>query len=286
MKRDQAPNLDSMKIAVLLGGHSAEREVSLRSGQAVTEGLQRAGLNAEAVDTAKTPISELPRRGFDVAFIAVHGRGGEDGRLQAVLEHYAIPYTGSGILGCALSMDKIRTKYVWQGVDMPVAKHRVVTEDQYEAGQADALFDSFDQAAIVKPISHMLSTDPGLHIGDGFIINTQHRQAIEGQVMQEFHIGILHARKITFVGFHVIRFNIGHDADHRLQMQERGVAFVCFGNQIATGTQLGIGARAVQQAPDNECWIQSRLGKNTGNQTGGGGFAMGTGYGDAMAETH
>ncbi len=97
----------SKKVAVLFGGNSAEREVSLRSGAAVTAGLQRAGINAHGLDTASYDVHQLATDGFTHAFIALHGRGGEDGVMQGALEQLAIPYTGSRVLGAALAMDKI-----------------------------------------------------------------------------------------------------------------------------------------------------------------------------------
>lgn len=104
------------KVAVLLGGTSAEREVSLLSGQAVLAGLKEAGIDAYGVDTKDFPVTQLKEQGFDKVFIALHGRGGEDGTLQGVLEFLQLPYTGSGVMASALTMDKLRTKLVWQAL--------------------------------------------------------------------------------------------------------------------------------------------------------------------------
>lgn len=106
------------RVAVVYGGNSAEREVSLRSGAAVLAGLERVGVNAVGIDfrgDVQTLISEQP----DLVFIAMHGRGGEDGTLQGMLDVLGIPYTGSGVLGSALCMDKLRTKRLWQGCGLP-----------------------------------------------------------------------------------------------------------------------------------------------------------------------
>lgn len=109
------------KVAVLMGGSSAEREVSLKSGKAVLNALQQRGIDASAFDPAQQPIQALLEQGFDRVFIALHGRGGEDGSMQGALQTLGLPYTGSGILGCALAMDKVRTKQIWQAMGLPVA---------------------------------------------------------------------------------------------------------------------------------------------------------------------
>lgn len=112
---------DVGKVAVLLGGRSAEREISLRSGQAVLAALQRSRVNAHAFDPAGQPLENLLQQGFDRVFIALHGRYGEDGSVQGALELMELPYTGSGILASALAMDKWRTKMIWQaaGINTP-----------------------------------------------------------------------------------------------------------------------------------------------------------------------
>ncbi len=98
------------KVAVLFGGSSTEREISLRSGNAVLEALRRRGVDAAAFDPAETPLAQLVDARFDRAFIALHGPGGEDGTVQGALECLGVPYTGSGVLGSAVGMDKLRTK--------------------------------------------------------------------------------------------------------------------------------------------------------------------------------
>lgn len=109
------------KVAVLLGGRSAEREVSLQSGQAVLAALQESGVDAHPFDPAKESLDELLRRNFDRAFIALHGRFGEDGTVQGALELMEMPYTGSGVMASALAMDKWRTKLIWEaaGIQSP-----------------------------------------------------------------------------------------------------------------------------------------------------------------------
>jgi len=121
---------DFGKVAVLLGGRSAEREISLLSGNAVLDALRRQGMDAEAFDPAERELAELRR--YDRAFIVLHGRGGEDGTLQGALEFMNIPYTGSGVMASALSMDKWRTKLVWQAAGVPITDYVVLD------GQSDA----------------------------------------------------------------------------------------------------------------------------------------------------
>lgn len=118
------------KVAVLLGGTSAEREVSLKSGAAVLKGLLEKGVDAHAIDTKTYPITQLKNDGFTKAFIALHGRGGEDGITQAVLTYQNIPYTGSDVLSSALTMDKLKTKLIWKSSNLPVADHVMVEKGQ------------------------------------------------------------------------------------------------------------------------------------------------------------
>ncbi|HWV18036.1 MAG TPA: D-alanine--D-alanine ligase [Rhodocyclaceae bacterium] len=117
------------KVAVLFGGTSAEREVSLKSGRAVLAALQGAGVDAHAFDPAERPLEDLKREGYASAFIALHGRGGEDGSVQGALDLIGIPYTGSDILASALAMDKWRTKLVWQAAGLPVADYVILDAD-------------------------------------------------------------------------------------------------------------------------------------------------------------
>lgn len=116
------------KVAVLMGGNSGEREISLLSGGAVLAALQGAGVNAQAFDPASQPIWELHEAGFDRAFIMLHGRFGEDGTVQGALQAMGIPYTGSGVMASAIGMDKWRTKLVWLAAGVPTPKFRLLDE--------------------------------------------------------------------------------------------------------------------------------------------------------------
>ena len=114
------------KVAVLLGGDSSEREISLLSGNAVLAALKRRGVNAEAFDPGSRPIQELASDGYDRAWIALHGPGGEDGVMQGALEWLGIPYTGSGVLASALTMDKLKTKRVVVGAGLTAPPYTVL----------------------------------------------------------------------------------------------------------------------------------------------------------------
>ncbi|MEY1662615.1 D-alanine--D-alanine ligase [Isoalcanivorax beigongshangi] len=115
------------RVAVLAGGHSAERPVSLKSGAAVLNALQELGLDAHGFDPAEQDVQGLAQ--FDRVFIALHGRGGEDGVIQGVLEYLKVPYTGSGVMASALAMDKVRTKLLWRALGLPTPEFAVAGED-------------------------------------------------------------------------------------------------------------------------------------------------------------
>ena len=135
------------RVAVLFGGKSAEREVSLKSGNAVLGALQAAGVDAFGIDVGDDFLQRLGREKIDRAFIVLHGRGGEDGSMQGLLECAGIPYTGSGILASALAMDKLRTKQVWHSLGLPTPRHAVLTSPaDCEAAAAELGF-----PLIVKP---------------------------------------------------------------------------------------------------------------------------------------
>jgi D-alanine-D-alanine ligase len=139
---------DYGKVAVLMGGLSAERDISLQSGGAVLAALQSAGVDAHGVDTGEPGFQARLLDGtFARAFIALHGRGGEDGVMQGMLETAGLPYTGSGVLGSALAMDKLRTKQVWHSAGIPTPAFWLATT----RAEAAALRDSLPYPVIVKP---------------------------------------------------------------------------------------------------------------------------------------
>ncbi len=135
------------KVAVLFGGRSAEREVSLKSGNAVLAALKSSGVDAHAFDPARRELAEL--KGFDRVFIALHGRYGEDGTIQGALELMGIPYTGSGVLASALAMDKWRTKLIWQSSGIPTPRYALLSADT----DFDAVVKDLGLPVMVKPAS-------------------------------------------------------------------------------------------------------------------------------------
>ncbi|SQI42512.1 D-alanine--D-alanine ligase B [Leminorella richardii] len=139
------------KVAVLFGGTSAEREVSLNSGAAVLAGLKEAGVDAHPIDPKTYPVAQLKADGFDKVFIALHGRGGEDGTLQGVLEFLGLPYTGSGVMASALTMDKWRTKLLWQGADLPISPYVALKSEDLAKVDAQAIVARLGLPLIVKP---------------------------------------------------------------------------------------------------------------------------------------
>jgi len=139
------------KVAVLFGGTSAEREISILSGTGVLNALQSAGVDAHAFDPAERDLAELKRAGFARCFIALHGRHGEDGCVQGALELLGIPYTGSGVMASAIAMDKVMTKRVWIAEGLPTPKHVWLAPDKQSRDAVVAVPDTLGLPLIVKP---------------------------------------------------------------------------------------------------------------------------------------
>jgi D-alanine-D-alanine ligase len=139
------------KVAVLMGGRSAEREVSLMSGAGVLKALQSKGVDAHAFDPDKRELVELKRKGFKRCFIALHGRFGEDGTVQGALELLGIPYTGSGVMASSVSIDKVMTKRIWVAEGVPTPRYVLLRRGAYDAERVRALPDELGLPLIVKP---------------------------------------------------------------------------------------------------------------------------------------
>jgi D-alanine-D-alanine ligase len=135
------------RVAVLLGGTSSEREISLKSGNACLAALLKRGVDAHPFDPKDKPIAELVARKFDRVFIALHGPGGEDGTLQGALEFLGLPYTGSGVMGSAIGMDKLRTKRLAQAVGIPTTDYMVLRSP----ADLDNCIERLGLPMIVKP---------------------------------------------------------------------------------------------------------------------------------------
>ena len=118
------------KVAVLMGGLSAEREISLQSGNAVLTALQNKSVDAHAVDVGENIINELDKGNYQRAFIVLHGRGGEDGTMQGLLEIMRLPYTGSGVMASSIAMDKLKTKQIWQAMGLPTPGFFIIDSQQ------------------------------------------------------------------------------------------------------------------------------------------------------------
>jgi len=140
------------KVAVLFGGDSAEREISIRSGTGMLEALCRRGVNAHAFDPRDRSLDELLRAGFDRAVIALHGRWGEDGTVQGALELLRMPYTGSGPMASAIAMDKVVTKELWRAAGLPTPNWQVLELGQVNSADGRAqLIAHLGLPLIIKP---------------------------------------------------------------------------------------------------------------------------------------
>ena len=139
------------KVAVLMGGASAEREISLMSGHGVLQALQASGVDAHAFDPAQRDLVELKRDGFARCFIALHGRFGEDGTVQGALELLGIPYTGSGVMASAIAIDKVMTKRVWAAEGLPTPRYTLLRRGAFGPQQVIRLPDTLGLPLIVKP---------------------------------------------------------------------------------------------------------------------------------------
>lgn len=139
------------KVAVLFGGRSAEREISMMSGQGVLDALRARGVDAHAFDPAGRELAELRHDGFARCFIALHGRHGEDGTVQGALELLGIPYTGSGVMASSVAMDKVMTKRLWLAEDLPTPQYVRLAADQQSHAQVRVVPDVLGLPLIVKP---------------------------------------------------------------------------------------------------------------------------------------
>ncbi len=139
------------KVAVLMGGASAEREISLLSGNGVLQALRSKGVDAYAFDPAERELSELKKEGFARCFIALHGRFGEDGTVQGALELLGIPYTGSGVMASSIAIDKVMTKRVWMAEGIPTPRYKVLHQGNFERHEAIEIPDTLGLPLIVKP---------------------------------------------------------------------------------------------------------------------------------------
>lgn len=214
------------RVAVLLGGTAAERPVSLISGKAVLDALQAAGVNAEAFDPAEQSLATLNT--YDRAFIVLHGRGGEDGTIQGLLELMKIPYTGSGVLASALGMDKERTKLVWSGAGLPTPSWR-------------KLMATTDFKQVVSDLGLPLMVKPsheGSSIGMRKVIKAeelqeayQHASRYDSEIIAETWIGGGHEYTVAILNgkaLPVIRMKTDRDFyDYEAKYQSDDTQYLC-----------------------------------------------------------
>ncbi|MBL1320317.1 MAG: D-alanine--D-alanine ligase [Methylophaga sp.] len=183
------------KVAVLMGGCSAERDISLISGEAVLKALQDQAINAHKIDTANDVSSQLQTGEFNRAFIVLHGRGGEDGEIQGVLESLAIPYTGSDITGAVLSMNKMVSKQIWLQQNLPTAEFEQVTINT----NSEALVSRLGLPLFIKPVNEgssigMTKVNSVVELTQAIVLATKYdaeviaEQWIEGE---EYTVAIL-----------------------------------------------------------------------------------------------
>ncbi len=169
------------KVAVVMGGWSAERDVSLMSGQQVFEALVSAGVDAHAVDAGRDIASTLSSAGFNRAFLILHGRGGEDGQVQAALELAGVPYTGSGVLGSALAMDKFRSKSLCRQVGVPTADAHMVAN----LAEAKLVAEQIGFPVVIKPTLEGSSIGVSMVNGSQSVAPAYELAAKHGPVMVE-----------------------------------------------------------------------------------------------------
>jgi len=191
------------KVAVLMGGKSAEREVSLKSGAMVLAALKNKGIDAHAFDPAERGLDTLVAQAFERVFIALHGRYGEDGTVQGALELLGIPYTGSGVLASALAMDKWRTKLMWQAAGVPTPRYEVLSADSNPNGVVVRL----GLPLMVKPANEgssigMSKVRAAAQLGEAYVLAARHdpvviaEQFIDGP---ELTVGILGAAALPVI---------------------------------------------------------------------------------------
>ncbi|MDD3482453.1 D-alanine--D-alanine ligase [Azovibrio restrictus] len=189
------------KVAVLMGGTSAERKVSLKSGAGVLAALQRQGVDAHAFDPAEQLLDAL--KGYDRAFIALHGRYGEDGTIQGALDLMGIPFTGPGVMASAVGMDKFRTKLIWQAAGLPVPEYAMLTADS----NFDEVEEQLGLPLFVKPVREgssigvsMVTTEGGLRAAWQEAARHDPLVIAEAGVMGgEYTVGILGDRALPII---------------------------------------------------------------------------------------
>jgi D-alanine-D-alanine ligase len=226
--RHAARPSDFGKVAVVYGGDSAEREISLLSGRAVLQGLNNNGVDAHGVDKGRDVINVLAKAKFERAFLILHGRGGEDGTIQGALETIGLPYTGSGVLGSALAMDKNMAKLVWRALNIPTPDYRVVSTEEDLFAAAEEL----ELPLFVKPVHEgssigatPVSDDEGLHSA-WFDAARYDRQVMVEKMIQgpEYTAGILGHQALPLIKLEPTREFYDYEAKYA---DDAGTRYLC-----------------------------------------------------------
>ena len=195
------------RVAVLLGGYSAEREISLKTGNAVLKALQQIGVEAYPLDPRDDGLDALVAGNYDRVWNALHGRVGEDGVIQSFLQLHNIPYTGCGVMSSAIAMDKLRTKLIWSALGLPVAKHEMVTTGYLSDEQASNLLATLNGCVMVKPIregssvgmakaSSIASLKSAVELAKQYDSEIMLEQWVDGE---EFTVAILHGKALPSI---------------------------------------------------------------------------------------
>ena len=220
---------DFGRVAVMFGGHSSDREVSLDTGAAVLTALQSKGVDAHAWDPAEKTMTEFAEAGFDRVWIALHGPGGEDGALQGLLQWLGVPYTGSGVMASALAMDKVRSKHLFRAVDIPTPDYAVVkTLDEASVAAEQVGF-----PLIIKPSGQGSSVgmskvfernelndavEVALQYGDTVLLET----CINGD---EFTVAVLHGKALPSI--RIVTPRVFYD--YRAKYESDRTEYICRG---------------------------------------------------------
>lgn len=221
--------VDFGRVAVMFGGHSSEREVSLDTGAAVLKALQSKGVDAHAWDPAEKTMTQFAEAGFDRVWIALHGPGGEDGALQGLLQWLGVPYTGSGVMASALAMDKVRSKHLFRAVDIPTPDYAVVkTLDEASVAAEQVGF-----PLIIKPSGQGSSVgmskvfernelndaiEVALQYGDTVLLET----CINGD---EFTVAVLHGKALPSI--RIVTPRVFYD--YRAKYESDRTEYICRG---------------------------------------------------------
>lgn len=218
---------DYGKVAVLMGGLSAERPISLISGQAVFDALIKKGVNAHIIDVQIDVLEKINAGKFDRAFIALHGRGGEDGLIQGALEILHLPYTGSGVLGSALAMDKSRTKKIWLSDDLPTPAFTELNEKS----NWDSVGKQLGFPLMVKPVregsslgatkvKHVEDLESAWHLASKFDNRVMAEQWITGD---EYTVPILNNQALPMIKLETPR----EFYDYKAKYEEETTQYIC-----------------------------------------------------------